>query len=418
MLWNTTANSTHTNLQEATDMSTIKTGLNKIISNKLIIGFILTIFAIAAGVQSILKKSEFYPEVNKTYTHYNNYIIFKNSFTHLSEHKDLYQMYPEEHWDLYKYSPTFSFFMGIFSVFPDSIGLCLWNLLNALALFFAVYALPNLSQKQKGLALLLCVFELMTSMQNSQSNALMAGLLILSFALMEKDKFFLAVLCIVSSMYIKIFGIVGMSLFLFYPEKWKNALYSVFWIILLFLLPLFVIDFNQLIYLYKSWGHLLSNDYQSAYSLSVVGLINTWFHLDINKNLVLIPGIILFMIPFIFTKKYSESTFRTLALASVLIWIIIFNHKAESPTFIVAMIGICIWFFISKPDKINLSLFLFAFILTSLSATDLFPKIIRDTWVKPYALKALPCVIIWFKILYDMISLHTVHGIEKLTAKE
>ncbi|HNP47939.1 MAG TPA: glycosyltransferase family 87 protein, partial [Bacteroidia bacterium] len=407
MLWIATANPTHTNLQEATDMSTIKTGLNKIISNKLIIGFILTIFAITAGVQSILKKSEFYPEVNKTYTHYNNYIIFKNSFTHLSEHKDLYQMYPEEHWDLYKYSPTFSFFMGIFSLFPDSIGLCLWNLLNALALFFAVYALPYLSPKQKGFALLLCVFELMTSMQNSQSNALMAGLLILSFALMEKNKFFLAVLCIVSSMYIKIFGIVGMSLFLFYPDKWKNALYSVFWIILLFLLPLFVIDFNQLLFLYKSWGHLLSNDYQSAYSLSVVGLINTWFHLDINKNLVLIPGIILFMIPFIFTKKYSESTFRTLALASVLIWIIIFNHKAESPTFIVAMIGICIWFFISKPDKINLSLFLFAFILTSLSATDLFPKIIRDTWVKPYALKALPCVIIWFKILYDMISLHT-----------
>lgn len=86
--------------------------VEKFISKPFLVGLLLSFFAIGAGVQSILKKSEYYPEVQKTYTHYNNYIIFKNSFEHLSSNKDIYKSYPEEHWDLYKYSPTFSFAMG------------------------------------------------------------------------------------------------------------------------------------------------------------------------------------------------------------------------------------------------------------------------------------------------------------------
>ncbi|HRH66623.1 MAG TPA: glycosyltransferase family 87 protein [Bacteroidia bacterium] len=382
-------------------MHTLKTRIEKLLSKKLLIGVLLSIFALAAGIQSVLKK-KYYPEAAKTYTQYNNYVIFKNSFIHLTENKNLYEPYPEEHWDLFKYSPTFSFFMGFFAMFPDSVGLIFWNLLNALALFFAIYSLPLLTVKQKGLTLLLCIFELMTSMQNSQSNALMAGLLILSFAMMEKDKMLLATLCIVASMYIKLFGVVGMAMFLFYPGKWKFVLYSIFWTLLLFFLPLVLISLEQLQFLYVSWGKLLSTDYQSAYSLSVTGLVNTWLNTDINKNLVLIPGALLFMVPFLFLKKYKTIHFRTLALASTLIWIVIFNHKAESPTYIIAMSGVCIWYFGTPSSTLNLSLFIFAFVLTSLSATDLFPKIIRDSFVKPFALKALPCVLIWLKIIFDM----------------
>ena len=43
-------------------------------------------------------------------------------------------------------------------------------------------------------------------------------------------------------------------------------------------------------------------------------------------------------------------------------------------------------------------------ILTSFSPSDLIPKFIRETYVKPYALKALPCVLIWFQISYELIT--------------
>ena len=44
-------------------------------------------------------------------------------------------------------------------------------------------------------------------------------------------------------------------------------------------------------------------------------------------------------------------------------------------------------------------------LLTSFSPSDLFPKFTRETYVKPYALKALPCVLIWFQISYELLTL-------------
>jgi hypothetical protein len=43
------------------------------------------------------------------------------------------------------------------------------------------------------------------------------------------------------------------------------------------------------------------------------------------------------------------------------------------------------------------------FVLTILSPTDLFPRYLRNEFVVPYSLKALPCVIVYLKILADMI---------------
>jgi hypothetical protein len=54
--------------------------------------------------------------------------------------------------------------------------------------------------------------------------------------------------------------------------------------------------------------------------------------------------------------------------------------------------------------------------LTSMSPSDLFPKFIRNEYIKPYSLKALPCVLIWFTIIYQMLTSdfknHKSYGIE------
>ena len=39
---------------------------------------------------------------------YNNYVIFERSWDHLVSGQDLYAWHPEEHWDLFKYTPTFA----------------------------------------------------------------------------------------------------------------------------------------------------------------------------------------------------------------------------------------------------------------------------------------------------------------------
>lgn len=76
----------------------------------------------------------------KGYTAYENYVIFKNSFTHFIAGLNPYANFPAEQWDLYKYSPAFALCMAPFAALPDWAGLPIWNLLNALGLLAAIWS--------------------------------------------------------------------------------------------------------------------------------------------------------------------------------------------------------------------------------------------------------------------------------------
>jgi hypothetical protein len=366
----------------------------------------LTIIVTAQSILSGSKKFEKctlgYKESTREYTHYNNYIIFKQSYFHLKEGKDLYKYYLEEHADLYKYTPSFAIFMGILAYFPDFIGLCLWNLLNAIILFLAIKYIPSLTMKNKCLILLFILVELVTSMRNSQSNGLITGLIILTFVFLERNQYFLASLSIVLCIFIKIFGIVAFVIFLFYPKKLKLLLYTLLCFVGVFSLPLLVVNFEQLKILYSSWFSLLSQDHAVNYGYSVMGLLKIWFNVEIPKNIIVLVGIFLFCLPLIRIKQYQNFHFRLLTLSSVLIWVVIFNHKAESPTFIIAVTGVATWFFSQEMKKENLTLLFIAFIFTSLSPTDIFPRFIKDQFFLPYLIKVVPCILIWLKIIYEM----------------
>jgi len=367
--------------------------------------FILGIYillSVIAGTQSVLLGKMQENKGKHEFLKYNNYIIFKQSYPHLLQGKDLYKAYPENYEDLYKYSPTFALAFGAFAVLPDAIGLSLWNLLNAMILFFSFIYLPKVDMKKKIIMLMVIATELMTSLQNSQANGLVAGLIIFSFGLLERKHYILASFCIISVLYIKLFGIVMAVLFLFYPKKWKLAVYSLAWFLLLFAAPLLVNSFSTLQFHYLKWFELLQSDYTASYGLSVAGWIHAWFSHDVNKFILVISGFLLLMLPFLRFRQYKNFCFRMYALASVLIWVVIFNHKAESPTFIIAMSGVAIWTLSFNPGRWKIVLLGAAVLLTSLTPTDIFPVGFRDGFLVPYAIKVVPCIVIWTLILFEM----------------
>ena len=94
-------------------------------------------------------------------------------------------------------------------------------------------------------------------------------------------------------------------------------------------------------------------------------------------------------------------------LASTLIFAVIFSSSSESPTYIIAFTGIAVWFVIQPEPKSKwiIALFIFAFILTTLSPSDLFPKYLREQYVWKYSLKALPSVIVWVIIIFQMLTI-------------
>lgn len=364
--------------------------------------FILyTVAAIGISVQSYLQGTKIW--AGNPYLHYNNYNIFKYSFYHLVEGVSLYQHYITEYFDLYKYSPAFSLFFGSIAWLPDLPGLMLWNLVNVMVLFLAIKCIPGLTDKSKVWLLYFVFFEMVGSLQNSQSNALVVGLIILAFSKLESKKYFWATFFITFSVFIKLFGIVAFALYLFYPRKPKLILYVCFWIIFFLFIPLLVTSFSELMYQYSEYWFMLANDHSQSFGISVFGILNSWFNLNISKIYILISGAIIFLIPLVQIKKYSAFNFRLLTLASILIWVIIFNHKAESPTFVIAMSGIGLYLFSDKFTNTKLILMIFSLVFTSLMFQDFIPRSFKNDIIIAFNLKVLPSVVVWFIIIWEMI---------------
>jgi hypothetical protein len=375
------------------------TKLKQLVSNY---SFLLTLYVIITLAASLSQFNRKGP--GGSFTGYNNFLIFRESFHHLAAGQDLYAKHEPEHFDLYKYSPGFAVLMAPFSCLPDLPGLIVWNLFNALALFFAFRFLPQVNKRAKIFMLWFTLPELITNIQNSQSNGLIAGLLIFSFIFMENKTVWLATLFIILCAFIKIFGVIALILIVFYPDKIRFVAWSAVWASVFTFLPLLVTGWDNLLTQYTNWYHQVAMEHATSYGISLPGIIHSWFTADFNTGAVMIPGLLVLLTPLLFFRKYPGYLFRLTFLASLLTWLVIFNHRGESPTYIIAVAGVAVWYFSGTRNNVDLFLLVIVFILTSLSPTDLFPRVIRNAIVVPYSLKALPCVLIWLRINYDFIK--------------
>ena len=322
---------------------------------------------------------------------------------------DLYKHYNTEHYDLFKYSPTFSLFMGVLAYLPDFFGLFLWNTLNVFVLYYSFSKLPFTSKKALIYSGLFIFIEVITTTQNSQSNALITGMIILAYHALQNKKTGVASLLIVSTIFIKLFGIVALVLFLFYPNKIKSGAYLLFWTLLIGFIPLLFISFEQLMFLYESWINLLKNDHSTELKFSMMGFLHSWFNVPVSfKGKALIAGAIIFCIPLVRFRLHKNNRYKMLFLANVLLWVVLFNHMAESATFIIAVSGVAIWFFTKEGktivDKVLLALVVF---FTLLSPSDIYPSFIRNDYFIPYAVKVIPCILVWIKINYELLSINS-----------
>jgi hypothetical protein len=357
---------------------------------------------ILVTLQSYLLPLQSYGTEGFLYTHYNNYVIFKQSFFHLIQHKNLYHWYEPEQWDLFKYSPSFALLFGVFAYLPDPVGLLIWNILNVGCLIVALVQVPRLPDRARVIMLFFILVEVVISIQSTQSNALIAGLLVLAFIAMERNRPMLAAVLITSTVFIKLFGLFGFGLFLFYPCRWKGAMAAAMSMILFAFLPLIVLSWSELMMQYQGWYDTLAEDRVET-GLSVLGWFQSWFGLNANPNTVVLIGFLMLLVPLLRWRCWIYYPFRLMALASVLIWVVIFNHMAESPTFVIAVTGAGIWFFArSRPGYQQFWLW-FILLFTSLSTTDLFPKDFQLSVVEPFVLKAVPCIALWVWITIEML---------------
>jgi len=342
---------------------------------------------------------------------HNNFLIFRGVFWHTIQKLSLYDFYPTEYNDHNHYGPIFSLVIAPFAVVPDAIGLLGWLVVLALGMYYAVRRLP-LEEGRQIFLYWFCAHELLTALQMQQFNIAIAAIIIGSFAAIEKGREVTAAFLIVLGTFVKLYGVVGLAFFFFVKRKPRFILALIGWSVVCFVAPMLISSPEYVVGQYVEWYERLAakngeNPFSLMQNISLLGMIRKISgSASYSDLLVILPGLALFGLPYLRFGQYRHLAFRYAILSSVLLFVVLFSTGSESSTYIIPFAGIALWYTTSpwKRSGWDVALLVFAFVLSSLSPSDLFPRSLREAYVLPYALKALPPTLIWLRLSYELLT--------------
>lgn len=337
----------------------------------------------------------------------NNFMIFRGVFWHTIHKLPLYVAYPAEYDDLNHYGVFFSTIIAPFSLPPVWVGMFFWLVALSTILYFAVKNLPGAN---KLFIYWFCANELLTALYMQQFNIAIAACILFSFLFIEKEKDSWAAFFIMLGVFVKLYSIVGLAFFFFSKHKVKFIGGLLMWSVVFFILPMLISSPSYVLGQYVDWLRVLSekndsNMFAIHQNVSLLGMIRKISGIATYSDFyIIVVGMVLFALPYLRFKQYANLSFRYFILASVLLFVVLFSTGSESSGYITPLIGVAIWYTAApwKRSKWDLALLIFVFVITSLSPTDIFPHIIRKALIKPYALKALPCALVWLKLCYEL----------------
>ena len=341
----------------------------------------------------------------------NNFQIFRGVFWHAWNGTSLYALYPAEYNDCNHYGPFFSLIIEPFAVTPLFVGLLMWCVALTLFLYLAIRK-SQFSSYQQLFVLWFCAHELLTALFMQQFNIAIAAIILLSYYFTEKEKDFWAALFIMLGTFVKLYGIVGLAFFFFSKHKMKFVGSLVFWAVVMLTAPMVFFGSEYIIGQYQEWylslvGKNAENMFSGGTNISLLGMVRKISHCATYSDLwIIIPGMVLFALPYLRLSQYRHTAFRQTLLASVLMFCVLFSTGSESSGYIIALVGVVVWYTAApwQRTRWDIALMVFVFVLSSLSPSDLFPAYLRKEWVQPYALKALPVTLVWLKLCWEMMT--------------
>ncbi|MBR1409603.1 MAG: DUF2029 domain-containing protein [Prevotella sp.] len=341
-----------------------------------------------------------------------DYSIFYHSFWHAWQQMPLYIIYPEDG-NYFLYGPLFPLLIAPLAVLPYQLGRLIWMLIITFVPYWSIRQ-SFFTRRQQLFILWFVAVEAYTCILDSESNSIILACILFTFYLTEKEHDCWAAFLIALGTVTKIYGIVGLAFLPFSRHKLKFLGWFVAWMIVLSILPMLAFGFDYVCGQYHAWYDVLVhkndlNQFAAGQNISLLGIVRKVSGIASYSDLwLIIPGMIAFGLPYLRFSQYKHQAFRFAILASVLMFVVLFSTGSESYGYIIAMPGVAIWYLTApwKRSRIDLALIVLAFIITSMSPSDLFPRVVWRELIKPYSLKALPVAIIWFKLTYELLSRH------------
>lgn len=355
--------------------------------------------------------------ITKAYNSDNNFLIFRSSFWHAWQGMPLYEPYPQDHSDVFLYGPVFTLLVSPFAVVPRFVGLMLWEVALSLFLYLAVRH-SDLSRGQRLFVFWFCTHELLNALFMQQYNVAIAAGVLLTFTMVERGRELWAAFFIMLGTMVKLYGIVGLAFFFFVKRKGAFVGYLLLWGVVLFVAPMVVAGPEYVVHEYYEWyvalaeknadniNELAGDMAALSTNISLLGIVRRTTRVLTYSDLwLIVPGLLLFCLPYLRLKQYRHVAFRQTLLASTLMFCVLFSTGSENSTYIIAFVGVALWYCCApwQRSHCDVALMVLVFVLSSLSPGDLFPKAVYKGLIQPYALKALPVSIVWFKLCYEML---------------
>jgi hypothetical protein len=342
-----------------------------------------------------------------THDQIGNYVIFKTASQRLLHGENLYDYIQYKIiWDKFFYTPQFALFFAPFTYIPASVSIFLWLALGALLFYVALQKLP-LNNSQKTILFFIALIDLINSLQNLQTNALNTALMLFIFICLSSNKPLWAALCVAICLSIKIYPAAVGLLFIFYPNKLKFLFWSALFTVTLFAIPLLILPKEYYFSSLENWMKAVSEDASDKFianSPSLIGINYTWLSKPLNHFYIQLTGLLLVFVPLIkLLKKQTDKNFVLLYLSFIMLFVVIFNHAAESPTYVIAITGTAIWYVVSPESLTNHILLAILFIACILLPTDIYPQWLRKEYFMPLKIRVVPCLLIWIKLFYELL---------------
>jgi hypothetical protein len=365
---------------------------------------------LASGLAVAVQRTLFSPE--------NNFLILRTSSLHLVTGQDLYAAYPALYSDFFKYSPTFAFLWAPIAAVPPVPGYMLWTVACVSALYAGITrALPP---KQAVVALALSWLAVFGDLQRSQSNALCAGLMILAWAGLERGNQWRPAMAIAAATFVKLFPAAAVLVAVFHRRKLRFGMICAVVLIAGVALPLLVTSPATLAMQYKSWFRIENRDaiplarYGTGGAdlyAGLMGQFRVWWGVRWPNWPAQLAGVVILVLPLALRRRsWARRQFRVLFMASILVFCVLFNHQAESPSYSIAIIGASIWFAVSERTWWRTALIVACIVIVNVASTDLMPRTWYREWYVPYLVKTIPLIPLWIVMQLELLGVLANRG--------
>jgi len=305
--------------------------------------------------------------------------------------------------DLYLYGPVFNVFFAPFAFMPKWLGPFVWNLMNFSLYFLAIFTLPDKFSKEVKCKIFLFTFLILgPALLSFQANIMVAYIFLFAYSLFERNKPAWAILLILFSGFVKIYGLFQLGLLLCYPKLWRNMGYVLLGLLFFFVLPMINLKIGNWIDYYGGWFDMITS-HKDNRTWQTVFYMKPWGNIA-AASLYIQLGTLLTLIG-LFIANYRHffiDSFRLQVLGILMGWIVLFSNAADTHTHLITMLGFALWYW-SRSERrwLDKILFYALFVVVIIVPVDLLcPPFIMRFLFNELSLHLWLMLINWLRMCY------------------